>query len=68
MHKMMMIIMARACKFKKEMCEHAANVYENTQSKTKVVKSVYGNEERIGMLCDFALSVIKYMLSREFFV
>jgi hypothetical protein len=34
----------------------------------KVVKSVNGNEERIGMLCDFALSVIKYMLSREFFV
>jgi hypothetical protein len=29
------IIMARACKFKKEMCERAANENENTQSKTK---------------------------------
>jgi hypothetical protein len=29
------IIIARACKFKKEMCEHAAKENENTQTKTK---------------------------------
>ena len=65
---MMIIIMARACKFKKEMCEHQLTKMRIPSPRPKVVKSVNRNEGRIGMLCDFALSVIKYMLPREFFV
>jgi hypothetical protein len=42
---MMIIIIARARKFKKEMCEHAANENENTQSKTKGCEECEGERK-----------------------
>jgi hypothetical protein len=68
-HKMMIIIiMARHANLKRKCVSMQLKKMRTLSPRPKVVKSVNGNEERIGMLCDFALSVIKYMLPREFFV